>query len=154
MRPVLVVALVTLAGCVATPPPPPLETTRQVAGDPAQALERAGEALRRAGFSVEPAGRLALEGTVRGAARPEWASCRRIVVWDYDSSARRAHWASPGARRAEIVVRAVPAPNGARVETDADFTATYTNRYKNLGFESDCASTGVLERSVLDGVSR
>jgi hypothetical protein len=120
-----------------------------VPGSPAEVRARVDAAARRFGLEVapEPSG---LRANSRGA-RAEWAECGQILVYDRDSETQRSGWASPGARDATVGVGLAPAaPAGTQVTVVARFGATYTNRYVNLPFSAGCASSGVLERALLD----
>jgi hypothetical protein len=68
----------------------------------------------------------------------------------------RSDWARPGAREAagSVGLRAGrgDGPDGGD-GWPTETAATYTDRYRNLPFQESCATTGILERRLLDAVA-
>ena len=148
----LLVALLTTS-CNLPPQPSgvPRPVTATVAAPVADVRERVARAMREAGLQPEttPAG---LRAEVRGAARPEWAACRRLLVTDYSTEYVRSDWAEPEARDLEVTVaERLGGGGGSEVTVAAVTVATYRDVYRNLPVRAPCASTGVLERQLLAG---
>lgn len=151
-RPLLAALLLTFAAACATAPPrPPVQTTRTVGGPPAEVRARVEVAMRGLGLDArpDPSG---LRAETRGGAKAEWAECRAVLVYDFDSEeTRRSDWAHPGARDSAVSASFAPAAGGGtQVTVAARFGATYTNRFKNQPETAACASNGVVESALLD----
>ena len=148
---------VLLAGCAGVPQQVASTSAisqRSVDG-PADAVRtRAERALRDAGLTPEATPGGGLRAVARGSADPSWADCQRLVVRDESTEYVRSDWARPGARETEVSVGLRPAGGGRTEVTVATETAaTYTDRYRNLPFQEACATTGALERRLLDAVA-
>jgi hypothetical protein len=150
-----VVALL-LSGCAGT--------AQQVAATPAQQRSldapaaavraRVERALREVGLAPEPAPGGRLRAVARGAPDSAWADCPRVVVRDESTEYVRSHWAAPGARETAVSVSLRPAGEGrTEVTVAAESAATYTDRYRNLPFREACATTGALERRLLEAAA-
>jgi hypothetical protein len=140
--------LLLLAAC-ATTSAPPVPTTRTVAAPEGQVRDRIAAALRDLGLPPEPT-RSGVQAVARGSASRDWADCRLALISSYQDDAPRHQWESPGARQARIEVSLAPAGSGTRVSVEPRFSATYRDPFRNLPVERGCASTGALERRLLD----
>lgn len=151
MRALAVICLTALlSGCATSPPAPPMETVRKVAGGPDEVLARIQAASGTLGLSAQPGAgpRLRL---VRASAPAEWADCpTRLVRQQDDDRGARIDFAAPQARSAAVDVGLAGGPEGTTVSLSPHFAATYRDIYRNLSFTRDCTSLGVLERSLLD----
>ncbi|HMR31657.1 MAG TPA: hypothetical protein PKA13_14660 [Geminicoccaceae bacterium] len=150
MRPIASICLATvLAACATAPPAPPIETVRSVSGTPDEARERIQAAASGLGLAAqaEPGPGLRLAST---GAPPEWADCPTIVIRSDGEVVNRVDFAAPQARMAEVSVGLVPAGQGTTVSLSPSFSATYRDIFRNLPRTGPCASTGVLERTLLD----
>ena len=63
---------------------------------------------------------------------------------------RQRQHARPQSRAAELRVTLTPVAAGTQVSLATSFEATYHHRYRNTPFTAACASTGALERTLLD----
>jgi hypothetical protein len=137
-----------VAACAATPPAPPIESTRNVSGTPAEVRSRIEAAASTLGLGAQADGTsLQLSSAAAPAA---WADCPTQLVRSYDDVAVRADFAAPQSRAAAVLVGLVATGGGTSVSVTPRFTATYRNVYRNLPFEGPCSSTGALERALLD----
>lgn len=148
----LVLAVLAIAGCTA-PPAPSIERARATALPAPAAAQRAAGTLGRLGFHLEEAGTTSIEARRPTGAAEAWARCDGIWVDDNYSLAKRSDFARPQARGADVRVDAVDAAAGSRVSVSTSFDASYRDRFRNFGFRAPCASTGVLERLLLDAVT-
>lgn len=148
----LLAAILAMAGCTA-PPAPPIERARVTSLPAAAAAQRAADTLGRLGFHLIEAGTTSTEARRPTGAAEAWAACDGIWVDDNYSLAKRSDFARPQARGADVRVDAVEAAAGSRVTVSTRFDASYRDRFRNFGFRAPCASTGVLERLLLDTVT-
>lgn len=146
---------VLLSGCASVPQQDASAPVQRSVAGPADAVRaRAERALREAGFAAERAPGGGLRAVARGAPDPAWSDCRPVVVRDENNEYVRSDWARPGARQTAVSVALQPAGSGRTEVTVATETvATYNDRFRALPFQESCATTGALERRVLDAVA-
>jgi hypothetical protein len=70
------------------------------------------------------------------------------------SSSSQRDFARPEARTARVVATVMPDAQGSKVALTTEFSASYTNRYRNLPFNRPCETTGALERMLLDAAAK
>jgi hypothetical protein len=149
VRPIAALCVAALAtACAATPPAPPIETTRTVAGAPDEVRARLQSAAGGLGLTAQVE-RDALRLT-RSGAPVDWADCPTMIVRNNDGEAVRVDFAAPQARMADVHVSLTPVAGGTAVAVSTGFTATYRDVYRNLPRTGPCTSAGLLERALLD----
>jgi hypothetical protein len=139
-----------VAGCATTSPPAPIATSRSVAGAPDEVRARLSAAAAGLGLATQPGADTELR-LVRAGAPAEWADCAtQLVRHQDDDRGARVDFAAPLARSASVAIGLAGTAGGTTVSIAPQFTASYRNIYNNLAFERSCASTGYLERSLLN----
>lgn len=153
----LAVALPLLAAaCQPAPPAAPPAAARIVAASPAQARAQAAATLRALGFSTtELAGAAVptLRGELATGGDPAWARCPGIWTTDPFSDQGRSRFVPAEGRRAVVVLRASTLPQGTSVEIDLRVIGLYRHAFTGDIVESPCASTGELERRILERIA-
>ena len=151
-----IILLVLLAGCAQLRPAADeaVIRTRIVPASPELARERVADRLRRQGFTVSRSDGPVLSLHAGAAApAPTWVRCPRVIAEDPVSARHRSSFQPAEGVRVGINARFAAVDGGTRVSLDPSFVGRYVNPYINTGFESGCASTGVLERNLLDAAS-
>ena len=155
-RPAILLALL-VSGCSHLLPPAGDEIVRArvVPARPEVARERVTERLARDGFTIKRTDDPFLTTSAEEPApNPAWVRCDRVLAYDPNpnTSTRSSFQAAEGTR--VVVVAQFGTISGKTdVSLDPSFIGQYRNPYTNTGFESRCASTGVLERELLDAAS-
>lgn len=142
-----------LAACRSGPVVEPDAPVRIVRASPAQAVARAAEVLRAAGFGVtELAGPAVptLRAELASGVDPARARCPGIRTTDPFDDLGRSRFVQTSGRRAVVLVRASALPQGTSVEVDVRTIGLYPHAFTGDTVEALCASTGVLERRILD----
>lgn len=145
-----------LAACQPGQPPAPLATAQIVRASPAEAVARAAARLRAAGFEVTELASAAvptLRGELASGADPGWARCAGIWTNDPFSDVGRSRFVQAGGRRSTVLVRVSSLPQGTSVEVDLHTIGLYTHAFTGDIVEARCATTGVLERAVLEAAA-
>jgi hypothetical protein len=150
--PLLAVPLAAALAACATAPP--AETERLVAGPPVAAAERIEAALNALGLRRTQGSAGVIEAETRQASTA-WASCLPMLVSDGDD---RRRMVTAEQRRASVRVDLAPAGPGTSgpgttVRVTSSFVADYRNPISGYGFERDCSSRGVVERTLLDAAA-
>jgi hypothetical protein len=150
VRPIAALSLlVALAACATQPPRPPIETTRTVAATAAEAGGRIEARAAMLGLMTQSGSESSLRLS-RTSAPADWADCPTRLVRGGGNSGSGADFAMPQTRMAEIDIGLTPVADGTAVSVTPRFTATYHDIFRNLPFDGTCASTGVVERALLD----
>jgi hypothetical protein len=134
-------------------PPPAVEHGRVVTGTPFAARTKLGRHLSTLGLTLvsgQADGPMVVDSFV---AREEWADCRSVQVVDDTGRLIRVDWARPQGRIGALTIVVATRQGGTGVDIQSRFAATYLDRYRNTPFQHHCASTGELERSLLDAAS-
>jgi hypothetical protein len=140
------------AACQPAARPDPAASARIVQASPAEAVARAADQLRSAGFKVtELAGATAptLRGELGSGGDPDWARCPGIWTNDPFSDVGRSRFVQAGSRRTIVVVRTSALPQGTSVEVDAHTLGVYRHAFTGQDIESPCDTTGRLEARLL-----
>lgn len=148
--------LALLAACHPMPRLDPSAAARIVEASPAEAAERAAAALAEAGFATTRLASAAVptvRGERAGGVDPAWAHCPGIWTNDPFSDLGQSRFVQPEGRRAVVLVRASSLPQGTSVTVDLLTIGLYRHAFTGDLVESPCASTGVLERRILDAVA-
>lgn len=145
-----------LAACQPGPPAATPVTAQIVRARPTEAAERAAARLRAAGFEVTRLASAAvptLRGELASGADPAWARCAGIWTNDPFSDVGRSRFVQAGGRRTTVVVRVSSLPQGTSVEVDLHTIGLYTHGFTGAIVEARCATTGALERAVLEAAA-
>jgi hypothetical protein len=153
-RIVVPLLLIALAGACASPPtpPPPVQNTRTVDADRTGVIERASGFLDRRGIgpvSVDQEMGTLVAGPA-SVTSDEWARCPDVRVRDPEGERRRA--ADRVSRSAKVLVDTKRQGGRTLVTVTPTFSQTLHNSFTNSTFERPCATTGRLERAVLDAL--
>lgn len=156
-RPLGICILLLTAACAPNVPlrgPEPV-TARNVEVSSAMARERIAAALTMRGFDVVRSDDAFL--TVKGQ-RPDgdggWAVCERVRVRDPNTDTQRQRFEESMTLRTVVIARTGTLGPSTNVALDTLLLGQYVNSFSNTPFEQRCASTGVLERSLLDAAER
>lgn len=130
-------------------------SARNVDAPPATARDRIAAALTQRGFDVVRGddGFLTVKGE-RRAGDASWALCERALVRDPNTDTRRQRWEDRNALRTVVVARTGRLGAQTNVALDILLVGQYVNSFVNEPFEQRCASSGVLEKALLDAAER
>ena len=153
-------SLLVLGGLVAScgparsplPPPPTAATTQKLPQEISGLIEAT---LLERGFSIVDRSNNAIIARLDGAGADQYVDCQRVKISDpfVEDGANRQRIVEPRESHALMNIVFAESDAGTEVRFNPDNRGTYNNSYVNLDFERRCASTGEIERVIVQALS-